>query len=148
MYTVTFRILGSPAHVVSCATNKWRLSSNTVDDGIFSSLPQNLLGLGSLYQENGSPVLEPDTGNPYRVRVLGCPIRGMHPVPMLLEDIDRSFDGDLVTLSSCILKMCLRYVNNNRARATGSSYVKTIFNSFCNFITMWQSGRGKHNIGN
>ena len=113
MYTVTFRILGSPAHVVSCATNKWRLSSNTVDDGIFSSLPQNLLGLGSLYQENGSPVLEPDTGNPYRVRVLGCPIRGMHPVPMLLEDIDRSFDGDLVTLSSCILKMCLRYVNNN-----------------------------------
>ena len=110
IYIETSRILGSPAHVVSCATNKWRLSSNTVDDGIFSSLPQNLLGLGSLYQENGSPVLEPDTGNPYRVRVLGCPIRGMHPVPMLLEDIDRSFDGDLVTLSSCILKMCLRYV--------------------------------------
>ena len=54
--------IGSPAHVVSCITSKWRLSSHTVDEGIFSVLPpQNLLGLGSLYQDNGSPAL----GKPY-----------------------------------------------------------------------------------
>ena len=101
-----------------------------MDEQVFAGTgSQNVLGLGSLYQENGSPALEPDTGNPYRVRVLGCPIRGMHPVAILLEDLDRSFDGDLVTLSSCVLKLCLSAKPCRNSYALLTAWIKA--NKLC-----------------
>ena len=139
--------LSSPAHVISCATTKWRLGSNTVDEAVFSSLPQNLVALGSLYNENGTPVLEPDTGNPYRVRVLGCPIRGMPPENILLEDIDRTFDGDVATLSSCTLKMCLSAKPCRNSYALLTAWVKANKLSEIEIFYVKSNNNEDHDIG-
>ena len=140
--------IGSPAHVISCASAKWRLSPQTVDEQVFAAGTGNttqnvVLGLGSLYQENGSPALEPDTGNPYRVRVLGCPIRGMHPVAILLEDLDRSFDGDLVTLSSCVLKLCLSAKPCRNSYALLTAWIKA--NKLCEIEMFYVKSNNSNN---
>ena len=41
------------------------------------------------------------------MRVVGCPIRGLTPVAIVLEDLDRCFDGDFTALSNYVLKICL-----------------------------------------
>jgi hypothetical protein len=86
----------SPAHVLSCVTSKWRLSSPMVDEFLMAPRASTLMALASLCINDRDNTLanEPDSGNPYRVRVLGCPVRGMHPEAILLEDLDQTFDGD------------------------------------------------------
>ena len=118
-----------------------------MDEQVFAGTgSQNVLGLGSLYQENGSPALEPDTGNPYRVRVLGCPIRGMHPVAILLEDLDRSFDGDLVTLSSCVLKLCLSAKPCRNSYALLTAWIKA--NKLCEIELYYVKSNNNNNEDN
>ena len=89
------------------ATTNWRLSDQAVDENIGNRSSTSLALASLCMPEDGTLVAEPESGHPYRVRVVGCPIRGLHPEAIILEDIDRCFDGDFPTLSNYVLKICL-----------------------------------------
>eukprot|EP00096_Caligus_rogercresseyi_P014234 TRINITY_DN6733_c0_g1_i1.p1 TRINITY_DN6733_c0_g1~~TRINITY_DN6733_c0_g1_i1.p1 ORF type:complete len:244 (-),score=68.25 TRINITY_DN6733_c0_g1_i1:118-849(-) len=52
---------------------------------------------------------EPETGLPYRLRILGCEAQGIHPEMILLEDLSRTFENAEEKLSQMSLKMALNY---------------------------------------
>ena len=89
------------------ATTNWRLSDQAVDENMgYANKSSTSIALASLCNEDNLAA-EPESGHPYRVRVVGCPIRGLTPVAIVLEDLDRCFDGDFTALSNYVLKMCL-----------------------------------------
>ncbi len=54
----------------------------------------------------------------------GCPVRGLHPEAILLEDIERCFDGDFSLTSNCTLKICLTAKPCSGCVSLLSSWVK------------------------
>lgn len=97
----------SIAHLTSMATTNWRLSDQAVDENMgYANKSSTSIALASLCNEDNLAA-EPESGHPYRVRVVGCPIRGLTPVAIVLEDLDRCFDGDFTALSNYVLKICL-----------------------------------------
>ena len=103
--------MSSPSHIVSCTTTKWQLNNSQIEHIVGLNRPIIQLALASLV-ENGSSggkfTLEPDQETPYRIRILGCETQGMPPELILIEDLERTFDGgDESRLSSSVLKLCL-----------------------------------------
>ena len=113
----------SPSHVVSCSMVKWRLPKSMVDEHI--STNSISLVLASLFSPEGSPVVEPELGLPYRVRILNCPIKGLLAEAILLEDLERCFDGDFSILSKSTLRVCLSFKPSVGAMALFASWVKS-----------------------
>ena len=88
--------LTSPAHVVSCTSTRWQLTSSQVDQVLAGDFQ---VGLATLCPDPASPsssrfVTEPETEVPYRVRLAGCENGFVPPEAMLLDDIERVFDGE------------------------------------------------------
>ena len=107
--------LASPAHVISCATHRWQLPMSLVDQILGLKVPignncaQLQVALVTLLDGNsGRYVVEPESGLPYRLRILGCDIQGFTPLSILLEDLERTFEGaDDERLSSATIKVCI-----------------------------------------
>ena len=117
----------STSHVLSCSGNqKWRLSRQLFDEQIS---PNTTILLASLFTDSsidGSAfVAEPESGQPYRVRVVNCPIKGMHAEAILLEDLERCFDGDFTVLSKSTLRICLSSKPSMGAFSLLSSWAKS-----------------------
>lgn len=118
----------STSHVLSCSSNqKWRLSRQLFDEQIS---PNTTILLASLFTDSsidaGSAfVTEPESGQPYRVRVVNCPIKGMHAEAILLEDLERCFDGDFTVLSKSTLRICLSSKPSMGAFSLLSSWAKS-----------------------
>jgi len=115
------QLLQSPAHLISMASGKWRLSDLTVDNCL--SGPESV-ALSSLCTENDRLVLEPESGLPYRVRVVSCPLRGLSPETILLEDLDRCFEADYAQLSNYHLKICLSTTPSSASLSLLASWLK------------------------
>ena len=102
--------MSSPAHIVSCASTKWQLNNSQIEHIVGLNRPMIQLALASLV-ENGSGgkfTLEPDQETPYRIRILGCETQSVSPELILIEDLERTFDGgDEARLSNSVLKLCL-----------------------------------------
>ena len=116
----------SPSHVVSCSVVKWRLPRSLVDEHISTSnsISVSLL-LASLFSPDGSSVAEPESALPYRVRILNCPIKGLLAEAILLEDLERCFDGDFSLLSKSTLRVCLSCKPSPGALGLFASWVKS-----------------------
>ena len=107
--------LSSPAHVISCATHRWQLPMSLVDQLLGIKVPignncaQLQLALVTLLDGNsGRYVVEPESGLPYRLRIVGCDTQGFTPLSILLEDLERTFEGaDDDRLSSATIKTCI-----------------------------------------
>ena len=98
-------VIGSHSHILSCATHRWQLPLNLVDS-LFSG-PKFQMALVTLLEHSGRYVTEPETGNPYRLRVLGCDTQGFSSLAILLEDLERTFDNSEEKLAQATLKICL-----------------------------------------
>ena len=107
--------LASPAHVISCATHRWQMPMSLVDPLLGLKMPignncaQLQVALVTLLDGNsGRYVVEPETGLPYRLRIVGCDTQGFTPLSILLEDLERTFEGaDDDRLSSATIKTCI-----------------------------------------
>ena len=107
--------LASPAHVISCATHRWQMPMALVDQLLGLKVPlgnncaQLQVALVTLLDGNsGRYVVEPETGLPYRLRIVGCDTQGFTPLSILLEDLERTFEGaDDDRLSSATIKTCI-----------------------------------------
>ena len=97
--------MGSQSHILSCASHRWQLPISLVDS-LFSG-PRFQMALVTLLEPNGRYVTEPETGNPYRLRVLGCDTQGFGSLAILLEDLERTFDNSEEKLATATLKVCL-----------------------------------------
>lgn len=120
----------SPSHVLSCSNHKWRLSRQLFEEQISpASNSVVTILLASLFTDStndGSTfVTEPESGQPYRVRVVNCPIKGMHAEAILLEDLERCFDGDFTVLSKSTLRICLSSKPSMGAFSLLSSWAKS-----------------------
>ena len=110
---VGLEALSSPAHVISCAISRWQLSPATVDP-LVAAIPTAVVSLVTLLEPSGTYVLEPDTGYPYRLRIVGCDTQGFSPEAILMEDLERVFDSNATAdgqsgedkLSRATLKLC------------------------------------------
>ena len=113
----------SPSHVVSCSMVKWRLPRSLVDEHISTNSVSLLLA--SLFASDGSSIVEPESGLAYRVRILNCPIKGLLAEAILLEDLERCFDGDFSILSKSTLRVCLSFKPSMGALSLFSSWAKS-----------------------
>ena len=110
----------SPAHVLSCCQDKWRLPRPLFDNQVSTVT----FLLASLFTDGGSLVSEPESGQAYRVRIVNCPLKGMQAEAILLEDLERCFDGDFQVLSKSTLRICLSCKPTMGALALLTSWVK------------------------
>ena len=80
------QIIQSPAHLVSMATANWRLTPQILDEAIKKST----LILASLcFEQDSTLALEPDSGHPYRVRIVSC--SGTYPMSSLNRQVLLTF---------------------------------------------------------
>jgi len=96
---------GPSTQALNCAQSKWQLNSNTAEALVAHRAPYQA-GLATLLNSVGEVATEPESGLPYRVRLLGadqCPDCLM----VLLDDLERSFEGEEDTLTTSCLKLCL-----------------------------------------
>jgi hypothetical protein len=108
-------VLSSPSHVISCATHRWQMPMGLVDQLLGLKIPIGnnagalQMGLVTLVDSNsGRYVTEPETGLPYRLRIIGCDTQGFTPLAILLEDLERTFEGaEEDKLASATVKVCL-----------------------------------------
>ncbi len=108
-------VLSSPAHIISCATNRWQMPMSQVDQLLGLKIPISSncgplqLALVTLVDfGSGRYVTEPDSGLPYRLRIVGCDTQGCTPLAILLEDLERTFEGtDEEKLASATIKVCV-----------------------------------------
>ncbi len=56
---------------------------------------------------SSSVATEPESGHPYRVRAVSCPVQSASAVAVVLDDLERQFQGSEERLSSCALRLCL-----------------------------------------
>ena len=103
--------MSSPSHIVSCTAAKWQLTHSQIEHVVGLSRPIIQVALATLV-ENGIDgsnfTLEPDQETPYRIRILGCESQSLHPEMILIEDLERTFDGgEEHRLSGSVLKICL-----------------------------------------
>jgi len=98
---------GTAAHVLSCASQPWRLSSEQLD-AILSAAANFEVGLATLLDGEGRVAAEPDdAGSPYRLRIASCPETNLS-VPMLaLDDVERQFEGMEELLRDCSLRLLM-----------------------------------------
>jgi len=103
----------SSSHIVSCASVRWQLSQGQVEHVVGLSRPIVQLALATLV-ENGSGrfVTEPEAEAPYRLRVIGCEAQSVRPELMLMDDLERVFDGEEHRLANSVLKICLGHSPN------------------------------------
>ena len=106
--------LSGSCHVVSCAATRWQLTPSQVDQVLQPGCGLQV-GLATLCPDPSSPattatrfVTEPETEVPYRVRIAGCESGNIQPEAMLLDDIERVFDGEehrcvLIPSTTCTL---------------------------------------------
>ena len=86
------------------------------------------MGLATLYADPtaegpkaGRMVTEPETEVPYRIRFIGCGCGPtMNPVSVLIDDLEKVFDGEEHRLTNSVLKICLSHCpsRDNRDRLT------------------------------
>ena len=126
--------LSSPAHIVSCSATKWQLTQSQVEVVAPSGghgvpcAPSVQMGLATLYADPtaegpkaGRMVTEPETEVPYRIRFIGCGCGPtMNPVSVLIDDLEKVFDGEEHRLTNSVLKICLSHCpsRDNRDRLT------------------------------
>ncbi len=100
-------LLSCQAHICSCSVSRWQLSPSNVDE-VVAHRAGFQLGLATLLEAGGTRcVQEPESGNAYRLRVLSCPAQGLSVAAIVLDDLERQFDGSEDKLSSSVLKLCL-----------------------------------------
>ncbi|XP_040577123.1 uncharacterized protein [Lepeophtheirus salmonis] len=97
----------SPSHVISCSSpnQKWQIACNVLG----ANVNNYQICLASLLDESGKFGIEPETGLPYRIRLLGCETQGVHAEIMLLEDLSRTFENAEDKLSNYVLKLCINF---------------------------------------
>lgn len=100
-------VLQSPSHIISCSSTRWQLSGDQVEHVIGMNRPLMQIALTTLVDQNGKYVTEPESESPYRLRIIGCDTQNMHPEAILVEDLERSFDGEEHRLANSVLKICL-----------------------------------------
>ena len=100
--------MNSPSHIVSCTTTKWQLTHTQIEHVIGLSRPIIQIALATLMESGSKFTLEPDEETPYRIRIIGCETQSLHPEMILIEDLERTFDGgDENRISGSTLKICL-----------------------------------------
>ena len=97
----------SPSHIVSCSAVRWQLTHNQVEHVVGLNRPIVQMALATLLDAGNRFVTEPEAEVPYRVRVIGCDTQGVHPEAVLLDDLERIFDGEEHRVSGAVLKICL-----------------------------------------
>ena len=98
------------SHIVSCTSSKWQLTHMQIEHVVGLSRPMIQVCLATLLENNSSGrfMHEPDQDIPYRLRIVGCEVQGIHPEMILLEDLERTFDGgEEQRLANSVLKICM-----------------------------------------
>ena len=121
--------LSSPSHIVSCTATKWQLTTSQIEHVVGLSRPIIQVALATLV-ENGSNgcrfTLEPDEETPYRIRIVGCETQSLNPEMILMEDLERTFDGgDEHRLSNSVLKLCLGHAPSRECYSRLSGLLMT-----------------------
>lgn len=92
-------------HAVSCSQHRWQLMPALADIILSDRCPYQV-GLATLLTAGGDIAKEPETGLPYRLRVMGGDQQN-DVIIILLDDLERTFDSEEDALSTMTLKMCM-----------------------------------------
>jgi len=84
---------------------KWQLSLTTAEALVTHRAPYQA-GLATLLNSAGEIAVEPESGLPYRVRLLGAD-QCTDCLMILLDDLERTFEGEEDLLTTSCLKLCL-----------------------------------------
>jgi len=96
---------GPPMHALSCSQTKWQLPGATADQLVGGRVPYQA-GLATLLTPQGEIAAEPESGLPYRLRLLGGD-QCNDCLLLLLEDLERCWEGEEETLATSSLRLCL-----------------------------------------
>merc|ERR1712106_235958 len=92
-------------NVVSCSQNIWQLQPSSAEIVLSERCPYQV-GLATLLTSGGDIVTEPETGLPYRLRVMGGDQQN-DIILIVLDDLERTFESEEDALSTMTLKMCM-----------------------------------------